>query len=74
MNDDRHLTDLRYKHRANSDGTFNSICLRCFHTVVTTHDESLLQIFEQPHHCADADLWRSRGLIAIDHRWRDILG
>lgn len=73
MNDDGYLTDLKYTHRSNGEGTFHSICLRCFHTVVTTHNESLLQILEQQHHCAEADIWRSRALIAIDHRWRDIL-
>jgi enolase len=44
--------DPAYKHRTNRDGTFDSICLDCFHTVVTTHDESLLELLESQHAAA----------------------
>jgi hypothetical protein len=63
--------DRAFQHRTNPNSTFDSICLRCFHTVVTTHSEFLLDSLESQHRCSEADLWRSQGMLAIDHRWRD---
>ena len=40
-----------FAHRCNSDGTFDSICLFCFHTVGTTMTESELGRFEAQHEC-----------------------
>jgi hypothetical protein len=40
---------LGFAHRTNRDGTFDSICLRCFHTAVSTFDESLLESLEADH-------------------------
>jgi hypothetical protein len=63
--------DRAFQHRTNPDSTFDSICLRCFHTVVTTDDEDQLEALESQHRCSEADLWRSQGMRAIDHRWRN---
>lgn len=40
-----------FAHRCNVDGTFDSICLFCFHTVGTTSTEPELQICEDRHEC-----------------------
>lgn len=47
-----------FAHKSNRDGTWNSICSRCFMTVATTHDESLLFEKEKAHRCAGFDLAR----------------
>jgi hypothetical protein len=41
-----------YAHRHNDDGTFDSICLRCFHTVTTANSEPELVFGEARHSCA----------------------
>jgi len=41
----------RFPHRRNQDGTFDSICPKCFHTVSTQSDESLLIRLEREHVC-----------------------
>jgi hypothetical protein len=48
-------------HRKNKDGSFDSICLKCFQTAVTAHHESFLNSLEHNHQCSEADLWRSKG-------------
>jgi len=40
-----------FAHRINLDGTIDSICLYCFRTVVTSHDESTLLIYQGRHIC-----------------------
>jgi hypothetical protein len=59
-----------YKHRTNKDGTFDSICLCCYRTIATAHDESLLETAESGHQCKEADLERYLYLraIASSHR------
>lgn len=42
-----------FAHRVNLDGTMDSICLYCFRTVATSHDESAL-LFQQGQHICDA--------------------
>lgn len=42
-----------FAHRVNLDGTIDSICLYCFRTVATSHDEPAL-LFHQAHHVCDA--------------------
>ena len=42
-----------FAHRVNLDGTIDSICLYCFRTVATAHDESAL-LFHQAQHVCDA--------------------
>lgn len=41
----------RFVRRHNQDGTVDSICLRCFLTIGTAHDQSALQEFETTHQC-----------------------
>ena len=40
-----------FAHRCNADGTFDSICLYCFHTVGTTAAEPELDPYEAKHQC-----------------------
>lgn len=40
-----------YAHRRNDDGTFDSICLRCYRTVATANTESDLVFSEAKHLC-----------------------
>lgn len=40
-----------FAHRCNADGTFDSICLFCFHTVGTTVTELELGSYEAQHQC-----------------------
>jgi hypothetical protein len=42
-----------FARRVNMDGTIDSICLYCFRTVATSHDESAL-LFHQGQHICDA--------------------
>jgi hypothetical protein len=40
-----------FAHRVNLDGTIDSICLYCFRTVATSHDESALLSHQAQHIC-----------------------
>lgn len=40
-----------YTHRRNSDGTTDSVCRRCYVTVVTACREADLDCAEHNHHC-----------------------
>ena len=44
-------TAKEFAHRCNADGSFDSICLFCFHTVGTTMTELELRPFEEQHNC-----------------------
>ena len=46
----------KFAHRENANGTFDSICLRCFRTVATARSESALREKEQQHACDLEDL------------------
>ena len=48
----------RFHHRENSDGTFDSICLRCFLTVGSAESEEFLLVPETQHICRPSDLLR----------------
>jgi hypothetical protein len=48
-------------HRSNADGTYNSICMRCYRTVDTQPGEGVLAMKEKVHVCNQEDLL-SRGL------------
>jgi hypothetical protein len=41
-----------FLHHANPDGTFNSICMICFHTIATGIPEESLANAETEHRCA----------------------
>jgi len=40
-----------FARRVNLDGTMDSICLYCFRTVATSHDESTLLLHQAQHIC-----------------------
>jgi hypothetical protein len=48
--------EVNFAHRANSDGTFDSICRRCFLTVVKSASLSEIAVQEQRHSCMN--YWR----------------
>lgn len=41
----------KFVHRPNHDGTFDSICPRCFVTIATRFDETDLESNERDHEC-----------------------
>ena len=41
----------KFSHRANRDGTIDSICLQCFRTVFSTRHEAALDEAERDHVC-----------------------
>ena len=43
--------ESEYAHRENADGTFDSICLRCFQTIVSANSELELGESESKHSC-----------------------
>ncbi len=43
-----------YAHRENADGTFDSICLRCFQTIASANSEMELVESERVHSCMSA--------------------
>jgi hypothetical protein len=45
-----------FPHRHNSDGSHDSICLRCFRTIASEADEARLMEAEDVHVCDVADL------------------
>ncbi len=48
----------KFPHRRNHDGTFDSICSRCFATVATEGSEAELEKAEESHVCTGLDLGR----------------
>lgn len=49
---------VKFPHRSNFDGTFDSICIECFATVATDFDESKLAAHESAHVCNPVDIYR----------------
>lgn len=47
---------MRFKHRSNRDGSFDSICLRCFYTVDTADNEASLSPLETTHDCLETTI------------------
>ena len=45
----------KFKHRQNSGGSFDSICLRCFRTVSSQNFEEELAHAELSHECDESD-------------------
>jgi hypothetical protein len=57
--------ESEYAHRENADGTFDSICLRCFQTIVSANSELELVESERTHSCTRAAAYtngRAEGL------------
>jgi hypothetical protein len=52
---------LAFRRRHNEDGTWDSICLRCFRTAATARDLSWLPLLQSNHTCDPMDLhaWMS---------------
>lgn len=48
-----------FTHRQNADGTFDSICHRCFRTVATVNSEDSLHAEELSHRCLQHSPQRS---------------
>jgi hypothetical protein len=46
-----------FNHREKRDGTFESICLSCFHIVGRDSTEFSLNLSELSHRCAELDIW-----------------
>jgi hypothetical protein len=51
------VTQRAIPHRANPDGTFDSICLDCFRTIGTEKRETDLRRREEAHVCDEDDLY-----------------
>lgn len=47
-----------FPHRRNADGTYDSICTKCFVTVASTNNEADLLKAEEAHICSGLDLDR----------------
>jgi hypothetical protein len=64
--------EMGFKHRPNQDGSVDSICLRCFHTVGTAYNEQAFPLMESTHKCREKDIRRyvTRGDIHTDERSR----
>lgn len=45
---------LKFPHRHNRDGSYDSICSRCLVTVATSYKESELLAHEQKHVCLES--------------------
>ena len=48
-----------FPHRCNRDGSFDSICMRCFQTIASCFSESALADAERQHTCDGPPLLRS---------------
>ena len=51
--------------RQNADSTFDAICLRCFLTIATVHEESELKQLELSHVC------KEENIVMSNLVWRD---
>jgi hypothetical protein len=66
-------TLLAFRRRHNEDGTWDSICLRCYRTAATAPDATWLPLLQSTHTCDPMDLhaWMSDreqfGLIQPQH-------
>ena len=52
------LSQMKFPHRHNSDGGYDSICTACFVTVASVRDEELLRADELAHVCDPVNLYR----------------
>ena len=51
-----------YPHRWNRDGTYDSICLKCFATVANVRDAGELDAYDDAHICEESYL-AERGML-----------
>jgi hypothetical protein len=52
-----------YPHRQNRDGSFDSICLKCFATVANAREVTELRSYEKEHIC-DESFLAERGVLS----------
>jgi hypothetical protein len=57
-----------FPHRHNKDGTFDSICPRCYKTVANGQSEVNLAIAEMQHTCHPLELLQLQTKL-INYRW-----
>ncbi len=55
---DGSMSSQKFPHRKNTDGTYDSICLKCFLTIATVGREAELQLLETSHVCEPLNLYR----------------
>ena len=58
---------VQFPHRQNSNGTYDSICPKCFRTIDTRNEEGDLAAEERVHICGREDLLR-RHMFATENR------
>jgi hypothetical protein len=64
-------TLLAFRRRHNEDGTWDSICLRCYRTAASARDASWLPLLQSAHICDPMDLhaWMSdRELFGVNQQ------
>jgi hypothetical protein len=65
------LSPVTFKHRHNPDGSWDSVCMKCFLTVMTAASEEKLSTAEQWHVCAELmEFKRSPAAIRDGYRRR----
>jgi hypothetical protein len=52
------VSEVKFPHRHNSDGSYDSICTACFVTVASVRGEELLRAHELAHVCDPVNLYR----------------
>lgn len=56
---------LSFRHRRNQDGSWDSICMRCYLTAAHSYSEQPLALVECGHHCDETNwLFKETGLQA----------
>jgi hypothetical protein len=63
----KQMPAIFYPHRKNNDGTYDSICTRCFATVARTYTEVALEEHDRRHVCTEAML-SQRSTLTPQHR------
>jgi|HubBroStandDraft_6_1064221.scaffolds.fasta_scaffold208022_2 hypothetical protein len=59
------LSQVKFPHRHNSDGSYDSICTACFVTIASVRDEELLCAHEAAHICDPVNLYRIESLKSV---------
>jgi hypothetical protein len=56
-----------FPHRRNKDGSFDSICLKCFATIASHMTQDELKEFDQTHVCANSLLSQRGDRVSLTH-------
>jgi hypothetical protein len=69
-------TLLAFRRRHNEDGTWDSICLRCYRTAASARDATWLQLLQSTHTCDPMDLhaWMSDRPLLCKVWWTENAG